>query len=606
MTSNSEPSSAVLVPSINPFGTPPISSTPPNPPPPLLIASYKSVYPLLLKVLLVAALLPTISLAIAANVLVFTLGQRQAVDRLNTAVSERQTALEHWLDDLNVSLYVITRTDAAVQALTQELPLSDDMLHDARADFAKLLRPDTLNEITLVSWDNRILTSTSPNRLSLPPRLCGPRAICLFGPFRENGRVWIGVQYPIIDAQSQTNGEVIGLADASMFDRVLGNRAGLGSTGNAYLVNADGGLYWLPGHGPLDTRVAIPDLTHNVTPSEPLTYSGAYDSNVLGTSVFIPLLNTWLIVEQSTSEIMQPSASLLLLTISMLALLIAAVLVASRLTGRRIDQRLRSTAERVTQLDAALDTLRQADQQKNLAVANMSHELRTPINATLNFSGFLLDGLFGTLTPDQTELVRQMHGSSQHLLDLINDLLDISKIEAGQMRLFVTDYDPAPVFDQAIATLNGLTREKPIRVEVDLPRTWPTVRGDKRRMLQILLNLVSNAAKFTEQGAITLRVHVYATRLEIRIEDSGSGVDPADVPHLFEPYRQGYNALLLEKGGTGLGLPLSRIFARMHGGDLDYLSSETGGAVFICWIPLDVIDYEQKKPDRRDEKLLNI
>jgi len=118
------------------------------------------------------------------------------------------------------------------------------------------------------------------------------------------------------------------------------------------------------------------------------------------------------------------------------------------------------------------------------------------------------------------------------------------------------------------------------------------------------LNLVSNAAKFTEQGAITLRVHVYATRLEIRIEDSGSGVDPADVPHLFEPYRQGYNALLLEKGGTGLGLPLSRIFARMHGGDLDYLSSETGGAVFICWIPLDVIDYEQKKPDRRDEKLL--
>jgi len=207
----------------------------------------------------------------------------------------------------------------------------------------------------------------------------------------------------------------------------------------------------------------------------------------------------------------------------------------------------------------------------------------------LNFSGFLSDGLFGELNTDQGEMVRQIHGSSQHLLELINDLIDIAQVQAGQMRLFVREYDPAPVFEQAIATLHSLVLERPITVQTDLPRAWPTLHGDKRRVLQILLNLISNAAKFTERGTITVRVHTYPRRLLVRVEDSGLGVDPAAAAHLFEPFAGGYNLPGQEKGGTGLGLALSKIFAQMHGGDLSYQPGEAGGAVFILTLPLDAV-----------------
>ncbi len=552
--------------------------------------------------LIVLGVLPLALLGIAANVSITGVNQQAAIDRLSVTATNRAVQLQGWLDRLNAVLYRQTLDPVLHDALDARTTVDNTLLTATRDRLRSVLSADGFAELTLIGWDNRVLTSTSEIRYTLPDRTCGPRVICLFGPFREGDRSWLGIQYPFVGEQSEQIGAVVGLADTQTLETILSNRTGLGATGVSYLAGFDYAVRWLPGYGVLAQKVAFPPLSHGLTASETPPYTGVLGVNVAGVTVFVPLLNAWLVVEQASDEIAQPLVPIRVLTLAITALTLAAIVIGSRMSARGIDRLIVTLTARVDHLTAALDNVHATDRGRNLTIANMSHELRTPINATLNFSGFLLDGLFGDLTPDQTELIRQMHAGSQHLLELINDLLDISKIEAGQMKLFVTEYDPAPVFDQAIATLRALTASKPITVNVDLPRTWPTIRGDRRRMLQILLNLVSNAAKFTDQGAITLRVHVYATRVEIRIEDSGAGIDPADVPNLFEPFRQGHNALLLEKGGTGLGLPLSRIFARMHGGDLDYLPGDHGGAVFICSIPLDVIAYDQKLEAKKIEE----
>ncbi len=550
----------------------------------------------LVGLMLALVLIPMLLLTGIAYGLLITNTQRQAVARLLTTSSYRQAQLEHWVDGLSINLYKLSIASPALSEALQNRSIGGSLLDATQKQFSSSLLSEGFDEVMLVSWDDRLLVSTNPARNTPPQRDCPAKSICSYEFVKEADRTRLIIQYPLLGDQGQQLGFIIGLADTGPLASTLSNRAGLENSGLAYLIGSDGGLRWLPGYDTLaQKQVLISSLDRSVLSAEPASYIGLLGLSVQGIVTALPRLNAWLIVEQPFSEIDQPIGMLPALALALIALTLAGLIAASRFLERRVQQPLVALAARAAQLDAALDNARDADQLKSRTIANMSHELRTPINSILNFSGFLLDDLFGALTPDQSELVRQMHVSSQHLLDLINDLLDMSKIQAGQMKLFVTEFDPAPVFDQAIATLRSLTLKKPITIRLDLPQTWPIVRGDRRRVLQILLNLVSNAAKFTDQGDITLRVHVYATRLEVRIEDSGTGVDPTDVPNLFEPYRQGYNALLLEKGGTGLGLPLSRIFARMHGGDLDYLPGEHGGALFILWIPLDAIAYEQQK-----------
>lgn len=546
----------------------------------------------LVGLLLLAAVLPLIGLTVISSSLLYNSNQRQATDRLYTTAGYRQVQLDRWIDGLTSALIKLASATPSLPDTLQRRNLDKPAILQA---FSSALGTEGLSEIMLLSEDDRVQLSTRVDRVMPPSRTCPARIICAFEFATEGSTTRLIVQYPLVGEQGQQVGAIVGLADTAPLDAILSNRAGLGASGVAYLVSGDGGLRWLPGYGVLSQKqISVPRLERAVLPSEPMTYSGLSGKSVEGIATSILRLNAWLIVEQPLDEIYQTAATLPLLALALVALVLAVIVIGSRLLTQAVTRPLRALTDRIAQLDAALDNARDADQIRNRTIASMSHEFRTPINSILNFSGFLLDNLFGELTPDQAELIRQMHANSQHLLELINDLLDMSKIEAGQMRLFVTEFDPAPVFEQAIATLRSLTLNKPITIKADLPQTWPVVRGDRRRILQILLNLVSNAAKFTDAGTITLRVHIYATRLEVRIEDSGMGVDPADVPNLFEPFRQGYNALLLEKGGTGLGLPLSRIFARMHGGDLDYQPGDHGGALFIFWAPLDAIAYEQK------------
>lgn len=511
-----------------------------------------------------------------------------AIEQLTDAANLRQTALESWLDQLTVTL---------VQSATK-LPVPIEQLQIDIATYTPTLRTNWVDripsglftEIMIASNTDRLLFSTNPERVVPPKRTCAFKIICAnqFLTDPNTGITTLIVQYPLLDSKGDPSGALIGLADIRPIVTAFTTRAGLGQSGVAYLVGVQGNLLWL-GQTLGDQR-AINDvqLGTTVQPILQETAGGITGSSAYVMVSFLPRLFAWLIVEYPLSEVDQPIATYPGLLLSVCAgVAIGAVLI-SRGLSHYARKPIRALQGELRDLRGVLTKAAETDQRRSRTIAGMGHDLRAPINAALNGSGFLLDGLFGQLNPDQTEMVKQIHDSSAHILELVNDLIDISQVEAGQMRLFVTEYDPTPIFDQTVATLNSLILNKPIEVITDFPRQFPKLTGDRRRMLQILLNLVSNAAKFTDSGQITLRVHTYAAHLEVRVEDTGRGVPTEVLPVLFEPFRGVENELSQSHGGTGLGLALSQIFARLHGGDLSHTPNEKQGAVFILRLPLVV------------------
>ncbi len=230
--------------------------------------------------------------------------------------------------------------------------------------------------------------------------------------------------------------------------------------------------------------------------------------------------------------------------------------------------------------------LEAASQHKSEFLASMSHELRTPLNAILGFSEILAQGMFGAVNDKQAEYLRDILDSGQHLLSLINDILDLSKIEAGRMELEVSEFD----LPQAI--LNGLTlvRERALRRGIDLHHAIDdrlgSIRADERKVKQVLLNLLSNALKFTpEGGRVEVRAAMAGASVEIAVADTGVGIAPKDQEAVFEEFRQ-VGAAEKKAEGTGLGLALSRKFVELHGGRI-WVESEPGrGSTFTFALPI--------------------
>ena len=227
-----------------------------------------------------------------------------------------------------------------------------------------------------------------------------------------------------------------------------------------------------------------------------------------------------------------------------------------------------------------------ASQHKSEFLANMSHELRTPLNAIIGFSEVLSERMFGDLNEKQEEYLKDIHASGQHLLSLINDILDLSKIEAGKMELELSDFDLPMTIDNALM----LVRERATRRGIELHRTVDErlgqVQADERKIRQVLLNLLSNAIKFTPEGG---RIAVHAIpgdgMVEVSVSDTGIGIAPEDQEAVFEEFRQVGTA---EKkvDGTGLGLALSRKFIELHGGKI-WVRSEVGaGSTFTFTVPV--------------------
>lgn len=236
--------------------------------------------------------------------------------------------------------------------------------------------------------------------------------------------------------------------------------------------------------------------------------------------------------------------------------------------------------------NAALLQAERANSVKSAFLASMSHELRTPLNAIINFTKFVAKGAMGPVNEEQRETLNEVIDSAKHLLNLINDVLDMSKIEAGSLKLFIEpDVDLNAIMKTLVATGKTLLAGKPVDLRLEIETLLPTITGDRQRILQILLNILSNACKFTERGHITILAQQIDDEVLFAIEDTGPGIAPEDQPLVFEAFQQTATGLR-QAGGTGLGMPISRSLVEAHGGRL-WLESEPGkGSIFYVALPL--------------------
>lgn len=241
----------------------------------------------------------------------------------------------------------------------------------------------------------------------------------------------------------------------------------------------------------------------------------------------------------------------------------------------------------------AVEEMKEVDRVKTQFLANMSHELRTPLNSIIGFSRVILKGIDGPINDTQKQDLSAIYNSGQHLLSLINNILDLSKIEAGKMELNVTEINMVDIVNSVMSTAIGLVKDKPIKLHHDVPTDLPLVKADSTRVRQVLLNLVSNSAKFTDEGTISVVVRLAAedkTRphLLVTVTDTGVGILFEDQAKLFQPFSQVDDSPTRKTGGTGLGLSICRSLVEMHHGEIGVLSSEIGkGTTFYFTLPLD-------------------
>jgi signal transduction histidine kinase len=240
-----------------------------------------------------------------------------------------------------------------------------------------------------------------------------------------------------------------------------------------------------------------------------------------------------------------------------------------------------------TEIQEKSRQLEVASQHKSQFLANMSHELRTPLNAIIGYTEMMADGLYGDVGEKAQGVLERVQSNGRHLLGLINDVLDLSKIEAGQLVLAMEDYSVADMVATVMAATESLARAKGLRLGSAVARGLPTGIGDARRLTQVLLNLVGNAIKFTDQGGVEIRASQAADRFEFSVVDSGPGIAPADQARIFDEFQQVDNTITREKGGTGLGLAISRHIVELHGGRITVQSAVGKGSTFMISIPVN-------------------
>jgi signal transduction histidine kinase len=230
--------------------------------------------------------------------------------------------------------------------------------------------------------------------------------------------------------------------------------------------------------------------------------------------------------------------------------------------------------------------LAEASQHKSQFLANMSHELRTPLNAVLGYTELILDDVYGETPAKMRQVLDRIQRNGKHLLGLINDVLDLSKIEAGQLTLALAGYSMQDVVASVHSAVESLAKEKHIALKVELQPNLPRAHGDERKLTQVLLNLVGNAIKFTDQGEVAIKASAANGSITVSVRDSGPGITEADQAKIFQEFQQADSAITREKGGTGLGLTISKRIVELHGGRIWLASSPGEGSTFSFSLPV--------------------
>jgi len=262
-----------------------------------------------------------------------------------------------------------------------------------------------------------------------------------------------------------------------------------------------------------------------------------------------------------------------------------------------LEQRVK---ERTTELAVARDEALLASRTKSEFLANMSHELRTPLNAIIGYSELLEDEFEEVGDPDTRNDLKRISGAGKHLLTLINDILDLSKIEAGKMKLELSQVEVCDLIDEVMSTVQPLAKQNGNRLSVNCQAEVTTLRSDPLRLKQALLNLLSNACKFTENGQIDLEIQTVTRNqrpwVEFAIHDTGIGLSAEQIDQLFQDFVQVDSSPTRKYGGTGLGLAISRRICQMMGGDISIESTPGEGSIFTIHLPLDGAPADESEP----------
>jgi|GEM_PF-2276423 len=473
----------------------------------------------------------------------------------------------------------------------------------------------------------------------------------------HNNRPGILATGPIRDASGRLVGLVaIEVSAQPLFD-LLTDRTGLGATGEMFIARKDGdGVFFLSPLRYQPTKILMlqPEDDPRVGTPIRMAVQGKEGSGVsidhtgheiLAVWRYLPSLDWGMVVKMATQEVFVPVVQLRLATYTIMAVVLLLITVMALAWSRSISHPLREfttgasvishgsfqhrievhTRDEIEQLAESFndmaeklghsyeeiaahnrelenrvkertEELNKANQAKSDFLANMSHELRTPLNTIIGFSEVLEDRLYGDLNEKQKEYVHYIYTSGRHLLSLINDILDLSKIEAGKMELEVSRFPLRAVLDSSIIMLKEKAFKHGIALSVEVePEADIHVEADERKIKQILFNLLSNAVKFTsDRGRVTVRAHLAAVEnvseerrmLEVCIEDTGIGIKEEDLPRLFGTFTQLHQPFLTKgNGGTGLGLALTKRLVELHGGTIRAESEYGKGSRFIFTIP---------------------
>ncbi len=230
--------------------------------------------------------------------------------------------------------------------------------------------------------------------------------------------------------------------------------------------------------------------------------------------------------------------------------------------------------------------LQLVSQHKTQFLANMSHELRTPLNAILGYTELIQDGIYGETGDKIGAVLGRVQANGKHLLGLINDVLDLSKIEAGQLKLSLNGYAFSDVVQTVVTATESLAADKQLAIDVEVPNDLPSGQGDERRIAQVLLNLVGNAIKFTDKGKVGISVAARDGTFHVAVSDTGPGIEKVQLEQIFSEFQQVDSSSTREKGGTGLGLTIAKSFVEMHDGRI-WAESEVGrGSTFHFTLPV--------------------
>jgi signal transduction histidine kinase len=601
-------------------------------------------------------LMAVIPLVIVARIIsgsTFTTYREYVGAQLDSIAQLKTAQIDLWLSNNRMMLNVLyTDLSEADESLATALTGDSRSLAQVQEDIGQfLVNSDAFNEVFAYDLEGNVLISSSATNVgktvaNQPYFASSLQDDYTQSPFYELGNpaLTMLMMRPVIGADGQVLGAFAARFNLDTLNHIMADLTGLGEIGETYLVSRQNNYPLTPSR--FENDAILLHAHHSEGIDRALTGEagrgvyGNYEESprsVIGSFRFLPELDAALMVEAVEADVLAPAWRDLTTLLVILGVAAAVAAAIAWFFANRITQPLRQLADMVRrytqgdmdartdikseneigQLGASFNSLAEqlsnslltleelvldaqiareaaerADQVKSAFLASMSHELRTPLNSVINFTKFVQRGVMGPTTDKQNETLEKVVQSAKHLLALINDVLDISKIESGSLALFKEDnVNLREILETAVSTTHGLIEDKPITIKTEIPQALPIIHADRQRMLQVLLNIVSNAAKFTQQGSITIGARVKPDALELYVKDTGPGIAPEDQALVFEPFKQ-TNTGLRQGGGTGLGMPISKSLVEAHDGTLQLDSTPGTGTTFTIRLPITASQFE--------------